>query len=278
MSASPTNTPKPHDRPARGPKGSIGTDRFGSESAPTSAWNSTVPQRSAGEGDYPYPDAHSTVPTPDAGGGEYPYPAERSMGTFDRDCGDGDYPVPQERSTVEPQSAGAGASGPRREYPADTHKDAYPDQVNDGGTDGGDYRWGVPYSQKMPENSKWGMYGPNDGGYGHSEDVAIRNLHDGTANWATPGFSSRMDPDSQQGDDGIPPSDPVSSMKDDDWGKPVGIEVKGYEVLGQARDRASPDAEVNEAADFDSPGSEGQYPQPENITFDAYPQNYVRKG
>jgi hypothetical protein len=38
-------------------------------------------------------------------------------------------------------------------------------------SDGGDYRWNIPYSQKMPETQDYGMYGPSDGGFGHSDDV-----------------------------------------------------------------------------------------------------------
>ena len=209
--ASPTNTPKSHDGPARGPKGSVGTDKFGSETAPTSAWNSTVTQAGPGPGqgdetatrgdaNSPYPDRHSTVPTPDPGDGEAPYPQEimfdvpqavpfggaRGPGDIERipHHQGGDYPVPEERSTVSPQGAGPGASGPRQEWPRDTTSDKFMDYA---GSDGDDYRLGIPYSGDMPANKNWGMYGPENGGYGHSQDIGVVDLHNGSMNWDYPG-------------------------------------------------------------------------------------------
>lgn len=214
---------------------------FGSEYAPFGEGSASEPKGSAGSGDTAsYPDAHSTVPSGAAERGEhYPYPDAHST-VPSGDAGAGDYPVPQERSTVGPQNVGSGASGPRREYPAD--KASASTQDYNGG-DGGDYRWGIPYSQAMPQTKEWGMYGPDDGGFGHSNTVKNVDFHP-SDDW-----------------------DDLEGTSLHNWGKGTISEAKGYEVLGQERDGPPPTAEVNEAADFDSPGSEAQYPQPEDITW-----------
>jgi hypothetical protein len=64
----------------------------------------------------------------------------------------------------------------------------------------------------------------------------------------------------------------------EDWGTPKGAEAKGYEVLDQDRDEAPPTIPDSEQYQTANEGTYGdEYPQPENVTWDADPQNLVLK-
>lgn len=136
----------------------VGTGRFGDKNAPTSAWNSTVPQASAGSGDYPFPDKHSTVPSGSAGAGDTysGHPTKERSTVPVAGAGAGDYPVPDKHSTVDSGSAGSGDGGPREYDPAYPSDEKFLDYT---GGDGGSYNQNQVGGSMPVEYSGGGGYG-----------------------------------------------------------------------------------------------------------------------
>lgn len=238
-----------HKGPARGPKGSAGTERFGSKQAPTSAWNSTVPQADAGSGDQPYPrerifgaiksggaGGDTTLDAlPNPGRGETFYSVRELSTVPIVGAGAGDMPIPEERSTVAREDAGRGGGGPRPVYPADSTSDAFMDYT---GGDGGNYQYNqvageAPFEEYLDDP----RYGQKCG------RMSLRTRY---ARLFGDGYAPVT-----RSVDGPPPEVPVH--------KDHALEVEEY----GAQDRGDHD--------------NGQYPQPEDLYWTCDPDTTVIK-